>query len=124
MTRPRIRTGILSALLALLLQIAAPSWAILTIAAGSGFDPSTEAPICSAHQEPQPAGGSHHHAPTCPLCQVCCHASYLLTASPAAGPPLRLRVSHVEHDAGKPGLPRGPPRVAPNARAPPPGPIA
>ena len=110
--------GLAFALLALFVQIAAPIGAAVSM--GAQADLLGDAPICSEHSAPSPErdGSIPHHA-ACPLCQVCCAAPLLLAATPAAELPPSLLVAYVESNEGKPGLPRGPPRDRPNARAPP-----
>jgi hypothetical protein len=109
--------GLAFALLALFVQIAAPVGAALSM--GAQADLLADAPICSEHQDSRQTDGSHRHDTACPLCQVCCTAPHLLAATPAAELPLSLLVAYVEQSEGQPGLPRGPPRSTPNARAPP-----
>ncbi len=105
-------------LFAVLLQVLAPGWAAVSMAAQ--FDPLADAAICSVGHVPDDgSGGSrkHHHV-VCPLCQVAAAAHYALPAATIDLPLPRIGLP-VRHPHVDLAAPRGPPALPANARAPP-----
>ena len=117
--RPGIRKGVLIALFAVLLQLAAPIQAFQA-AVALASDPLANAPICSI-------GGDHGDTPASPMpnamhdcwiCQVACGTHAVLTPAAVALPaPHTEVVASVQLD--RTNLARAPPALRPFARAPP-----
>lgn len=114
-----IRCGVRAALLALVLQVIAPVWALHSAAAA--FDPFAQAPICRAdgqtgHTAPDT---DHSQHTTCPVCQAAMSMQAAIDTAAPAGPP--LPVDHVV-DAVSPHIrhfARAPPGLRARARSPP-----
>jgi hypothetical protein len=107
-----------AALIGVLIQIAAPVWAVSALAA-SPLDPIADAPVCSEHSQLDGKGApQHRHAPLCPICQILCHAVYAVVPSPPdfTAPANISWVSHLRYSIPEP---RGPPSVFAQPRAPP-----
>jgi Protein of unknown function (DUF2946) len=107
-----------AAVLAVLIQLGAPVWAISMLAAQK-LDPVAGMPICSHDTGPgDPSTPSPHHESICPICQFAGQAGQLVLSSPlvAVAPAEIGRVSRVRYAIAEP---RAPPSRFAQARAPP-----
>jgi hypothetical protein len=107
-----------AAVLAVLIQLGAPVWAISMLAA-QALDPVAGMPICSHDAGPgDPSTPSPHHGSICPICQFAGQAGQLvLSYPPVAVAPAEIgRVSLVRYAIAEP---RAPPSRFAQARAPP-----
>jgi hypothetical protein len=112
------RKFVWAALIGVVLQIAAPGWALSVVAARS-LDPLTDTPICSEHAQLDGKDApERRHASFCPVCQVLCHAVYAVFPSPPdfVVPANIGWVSPLRYSIAEP---RGPPPVFAQPRAPP-----
>ena len=103
-------------MLAVLIQLGAPVWAISMLAA---LDPVVGMPICSHDAAPDdPSTPPPHHGSICPICQFAGQAGQLLLSIPAVvvAPAEIGHVSHVRYAIAEP---RAPPSRFAQARAPP-----
>jgi hypothetical protein len=107
-----------AAVLAVLIQLGAPVWAISMLAA-QALDPVVGVPICSHDAGPgDPSTPGSHQVSVCPICQFVGQAGQLILSSPpvAVAPAETGRVSRVRYAISEP---RGPPSRFAQARAPP-----
>jgi hypothetical protein len=107
-----------AAVLAVLIQLGAPVWAMSMLAA-QAVDPLLGMPICSHGAGPgDPSTPAPHHGSICPICQFAGQAGQLiLSASPVAVAPGEIgRVFRVRYAIAEP---RAPPFCFAQARAPP-----
>jgi hypothetical protein len=107
-----------AAVLAVLIQLGAPVWA-MSMLATPALDPVVGLPICSHDAGPgDPSTPSPHHGSICPICQFAGQAGQLVLSSPpAAVAPAEIgRVSRVRYAIAEP---RAPPFGFAQARAPP-----
>jgi hypothetical protein len=108
-----------AAVLAILIQLGAPVWAISMLAA-QALDPVAGLPICSHDAGPgDPGTPPPHHGSICPICQFAGQVGQLVLSSPpvAVAPAEIGRVSRVRYAIAEP---RAPPFCFAQARAPPP----
>jgi len=111
--------GLCAALLAVLLQVMAPIWAMQAVA--SQADPFANAPICYAngHITPSQGDSGQHHDGFCPVCQFAAALHVAVPAPAAIAVPLP-RVVVVAAVSINPAAPlRGPPALRPRSRSPP-----
>jgi hypothetical protein len=106
-----------AAVLAVLIQLGAPVWAIAMLAA-QALDPVVGMPICSHDAGPDEPSTPPHHGSICPVCQFAGQAGQLVLSTPAfAVAPAEIgHVSHVRYAIAEP---RAPPSRFAQARAPP-----
>jgi hypothetical protein len=119
MVRRNRQKFVLAALIALALQILAPGWAVMAMAAHY-FDTIANAPVCSEH--PELAGKSaprHRHESLCPICQFACHHTGYSVVASSSGCPAPAQMGWVSHNRYHIAAPRGPPGIFAQARAPP-----
>jgi hypothetical protein len=118
MTHRACHKFVWAALIGMLLQAAAPVWAVSVLAASS-LDPMTDSPVCSEHtQLDGKSTPQHRHALLCPLCQILCHAGYAVFPSPP-DVVVPANIGWVSHPRYSIAEPRGPPPVFAQPRAPP-----
>jgi Protein of unknown function (DUF2946) len=107
-----------AAVLAVLIQLGAPVWAMSMLAAPA-VDPFVGMPICSHGAGPgDPSTPPPHHGSICPICQFAGQAGQLVLSSPpvAVMPAEIGRVFRVRYAIAEP---RAPPSCFAQARAPP-----
>jgi hypothetical protein len=108
----------LAALAAMLVQLIVPGWAFMEMASFS-LDPAANAPICAAHSDPDHGGSTpHEHGVFCPICLLACHASQAVIAT-SPGCPVPAATSAASGCQYRVAVPRGPPSLFAQARAPP-----
>ncbi len=108
--------------LALLMQLGAPAAAAEMAAAM--VNPFAAMPICSVDHGKRGAGGEHdpahhHDMGECPLCAACAPVHAAPTATVQQVRPSLFPVRIERQPSPGEAAPRGPPRLAPRARAPP-----
>jgi hypothetical protein len=119
MVRRNRQKFVLTALIALALQIFAPGWAVMAMAARY-FDPIANAIVCSEH--PELDGKSvprHGHEAVCPICQFACHHTGYAVFASSPGSAAPAQMGWVSHHRYHIAAPRGPPGRFAQARAPP-----
>lgn len=114
-----LHSALWAAVLAVLIQLGAPVWAMSTLAAQAD-DPFVGVPICSHGAGPgDPSTPAPHHGSICPICQFAGQAGQLILSAPlvAVAPAETGRASRVRYAIAEP---RAPPFCFAQARAPPP----
>src|SRR5258705_472515 len=107
-----------AALIGVLLQVAAPGWALSLLAARS-LNPIIDAPFCSQHEEHDgKSAPQHQHGSLSPPCNVLSPAGYALFPAPPpfARPANTGSISHLRYSIAEP---RAPPSLFAQARGPP-----
>ncbi|TMJ58051.1 MAG: DUF2946 domain-containing protein [Alphaproteobacteria bacterium] len=115
-SRP-LHKALWAAVLAVLIQLGAPIWAMAMLAA-QPFDPVAGMPMCSEDASGDRSAPPPHHGSICLICQFAGQTGQLVLSSPpvAVAPAEIGRVSRVRYTIAEP---RAPPSCFAQARAPP-----
>jgi Protein of unknown function (DUF2946) len=112
-----LHKALCAAVLAVLIQLGAPIWAMSMLAA-QAIDPIAGMPMCSEDISGDRSTPPPHHGSVCPICQFAGQAGQLvLTSPPVAVAPAEIgQVSRVRYAIAEP---RAPPSCFAQPRAPP-----